>query len=73
MNHLPLDTEVSLHILNGLDAHNSPRLRTKALAKQVKAGIATKKETIAVELVRKVIELHNLRWDGGKVRHCEEK
>ena len=72
-NHHLLDTEVSLGILNGPDARNSPRLRTQTLAEQVMVGIATKKVTIAVKLVHKVIDLHNLLWEGGKVRYCEEK
>ena len=71
LNHRLLDTEVSLGFLNSPDARNSPWLRTQALAEQVMAGIVTKKGTIAVELVHKVIELHNLLWEGGKVQHCE--
>ena len=72
-NHCLLDTEVPLGILNGLDAHHSPRLQTQALVKKVTTRNATKKETISVELVREVIELHNLHWGGGKVQHPEEK
>ena len=73
MNHCLLDTEVSLGILNGPDARHSPRLRTQALSKQVTVGITTKKETVAIEIVSKVIELHDHRWEGGKVQHREEK